>query len=352
MIGSLCQVGARKIFFALLGATVLLSFTGWQLCSMGGLAVDGASQPNDPAPQPRRQEVAQTPPVKEDPQGAADKVPSIIDEGEPSKLESLRKKDPPKGKEHDRPSELLRFMVNQLHSDAVDHFINTRGMGFARMGPTVRLVQREWKTPWFSQDELAKETPVSRTKDFDLIHRGSIKLFADSNTVPPKKRVTWNTNEKAKKEKLWEIKSLDLVGVVMHDTPVVYMSEKIPAMKDLSTKPTRPLDYFELAGLEQLLKGEAIYVRSKDDTLRVLGPIQAGKACLKCHHESKEGDLLGAFSYTIRAGQYRMVDFKGRPWMPDGGIPRIPGKGPESGSAPPAPNAMPNPMTPTDSPKK
>jgi hypothetical protein len=142
------------------------------------------------------------------------------------------------------------------------------------------------------------------------------------------------------------------VGVVMHDTPVVYMSEKIPAMKDLSTKPTRPLDYFELAGLEQLLKGEAIYVRSKDDTLRVLGPIHAGKACLKCHHESNEGDLLGAFSYTIRAGQYRMVDFKGRPWMPDGGIPRIPGKGPESGSAPPAPNAIPNPMTPTDSPKK
>jgi hypothetical protein len=352
MIGSLRQLGAWKMLLALLGATVLLSFGGWQLWSVSGLAFAGASQPNDPAPQPPRQEAAQMPPVKENPQGAAAKRPSVIDEGEPSKLESLRKKDPPTGKEHDRPSELLRFIVNQLHADAVDHFINTRGMGFARMGPTVRLVQREWKTPWFSQDELAEETPVSRTKDFDLIHRGSIKLFADSNTVPPKKRVTWNTDEKAKKEKLWEIKSLDLVGVVMHDTPVVYMSEKIPEMKALSTKPTRPLDYFELAGLEHLVQGEAIYVRSKGETLRVLGPIHAGKACLKCHYESKEGDLLGAFSYTIRAGQYQMVDFKGRPWMPEGGIPRIPGNGPDSSSVQPVPKAISNPTIPTVTPKK
>jgi hypothetical protein len=352
MTGSLRQVDAWKMFFVLLGAAALLSFGGWQLCSVNGLSLLGASEPNDPAPQPPRQEVAQTPPVKEDPQGAVEKETSVIDEGEPMKLESLRKKDPPKGKEHHRTRELLRFMVNQLHADAVDHFINTRGMGFARMGPTVRLVQREWKTPWFSQDELAKETPVSPTKDFDLIHRGSIKLFTDSNTVPPKERVTWNADEKAKKEKLWEIKSLDLVGVAMHDMPVVYLSEKIPEMKNLSTKPTRPLDYFELAGLEHLLKGNAIYVRSKDDTLRVLGPIHAGKACLKCHHESKEGDLLGAFSYTIRAGQYQMVDFKGRPWMPERGVPRIPGKGPDSGSAQPAPNAIANPMTPTVTSKK
>jgi hypothetical protein len=257
----------------------------------------------------------------------AEIAPLVLTSAESPNLENLRKKEPPTGKEHDRPNDLLRYMARQLHNDAVDHFINTRGMGFARLGPTVRLVQREWNTTSWSRDELEKESPLSKARDFDLIHRGSLKLFADSNTVPPKKRATWNTDEKAVKEKLWELKSLDLIGVAMSDTPVVYMSEKIPEMKDLATKPTRPMDAFERKGLEHLLKGEGIYVRGKGDTLRVLGPIRAATACLRCHHDSKEGDLLGAFSYTMRVGQYQLVDLKGQPWLPPGGF-AIPDNGP------------------------
>jgi hypothetical protein len=352
MIGSLRQLGVGKIFFVLFVTTGLLSLAGWQLWGLGGFAFAGASLADDPAPQSTRQQVAQTPQVEQYPQAGAENGTPAIAEEVPDKLESLRKKETPAGKEHDRPSELLRYMISQLHNDAVDHFINTRGMGFARMGPTVRLVQREWKTTSWSQDELAKETPLAQTKDFDLIHRGSVKLFADSNTVPPKKRVTWNADEKAKKEKLWELKSLDLVGVALHDTPVVYMSEKIPEMKNLATKPTRSLDAFELKGLEQLSRGAAIYVRGKGETLRVLGPIHAAKACLKCHHDSKEGDLLGALSYTMRAGQYQLVDLKGRPFVPGGGF-VVPGKdNPNGGAVQPAPNPIPNPLPPAVIPKK
>jgi len=62
--------------------------------------------------------------------------------------------------------------------------------------------------------------------------------------------------------------------------------------------------------------------------------------------------VLGAFSYTIRAGQYQMVDFKGRPWMPKRGVPRIPSKGPDSGSVQPAPKAISNPMIAPVTPEK
>ena len=34
--------------------------------------------------------------------------------------------------------------------------------------------------------------------------------------------------------------------------------------------------------------------------LRAVGALRATKACLKCHHDSKEGDLFGAFSYTLK----------------------------------------------------
>src|SRR5437899_273116 len=92
----------------------------------------------------------------------------------------------------------------------------------------------------------------------------------------------------------------------MHDTPVVFVSDKLLKMEDLKNQPTREMDLFESEGLEELATGKDLYVRSKDGTVRVLGPIHAGKACLKCHAGAKAGDLLGAFSYTLRLGEYRM----------------------------------------------
>jgi hypothetical protein len=83
-------------------------------------------------------------------------------------------------------------------------------------------------------------------------------------------------------------------------------------MKNLGNTPTRPLDYFELVGLEHLMKGGEVFVRSKENVVRVLGSIRAAKQCLKCHGDAKEKDLLGAFSYTVRAGEYRLS--KGPAW--------------------------------------
>jgi hypothetical protein len=75
------------------------------------------------------------------------------------------------------------------------------------------------------------------------------------------------------------------------------------------------MDVFEMEGLEELMAGKDLYIRAKEGTIRVLGPVRAGKACLKCHTDAKDGDMLGAFSYTLRPGQYQMF---GRGLQPNG----------------------------------
>lgn len=311
------RISTTKALLLLFAPSILfVSIVGW-LWSAGELPfVIAAADPVTPQVRADEQQ-AQAGKDRSGPDVTVS-APELADGDE--KAVAKVKKERPDGKDHEHPSAMLQHMAGQLHADAVTHFIMTPGMGYRRMGPIVRLTKRPWTTPWWSQDEVDKDMPVKETKDFAWIHLGGMKLFSDSNTVPPGKRVTHNDNPKAKKEKLWEIKALDLVGLVMHEVPVAYLSEKIPEMKDLSTKPTRPLDYFELAGLDHLMKGDKMFVRAKEGTVRVLGPIQAAKSCLKCHHDSKEGDLLGAFSYTLREAEYQLMNLDGQPFVPRKGV--------------------------------
>ena len=62
---------------------------------------------------------------------------------------------------------------------------------------------------------------------------------------------------------------------------------------------TRPLDIFETAGVAELRQGKDLFVRPRGNVIRMLGALRAGAQCVKCHNDSKQGDLLGAFSYTF-----------------------------------------------------
>ena len=72
-----------------------------------------------------------------------------------------------------------------------------------------------------------------------------------------------------------------------------------PSMEQIRQDKVRSLDFFEEAALPSLLAGEDLYIVSKGDTLRMLGALRATKTCQKCH-DAEIGDLLGAFSYTLR----------------------------------------------------
>ena len=92
-----------------------------------------------------------------------------------------------------------------------------------------------------------------------------------------------------------EVARLELVSLLMHKEPAVYLSDRLPQMDALKGVPTRSLDSFESDGLAALRKGEDLYVRED----RMLGSIRSTKQCLACHGGDR-GQLLGAFTYTIR----------------------------------------------------
>jgi hypothetical protein len=99
--------------------------------------------------------------------------------------------------------------------------------------------------------------------------------------------------------KHWRVHHVQLIGILSHDEPVVYLTDKLPSMEQVRQGKTRALDYFEEAGLPSMRQGDDLFIAQKGDTLRMLGALRATKTCLQCH-DAQIGDLLGAFSYTLR----------------------------------------------------
>jgi hypothetical protein len=97
----------------------------------------------------------------------------------------------------------------------------------------------------------------------------------------------------------WELQTLYLLGLVVHEEPVVYVSGNLPRMDELLDAEARPPDAFEEAGLATLRRGEDLITQPKGDSLRMLGAIRSVKQCINCHG-GERGDLLGAFSYTLK----------------------------------------------------
>lgn len=100
----------------------------------------------------------------------------------------------------------------------------------------------------------------------------------------------------------WAVQTVDLMGLLLHDEPVAYVSARLPRMEELREAPTRSLDGFEAAGLEELRRGEDLVVGGTPTGMRMLGAIRSAKQCVQCHG-SERGDLLGAFSYTLQRSE-------------------------------------------------
>jgi hypothetical protein len=97
----------------------------------------------------------------------------------------------------------------------------------------------------------------------------------------------------------WQIIGVELVSLLKHAQPEVYLSKNLPRMDELIDAPTRPLDSFETQSLEKLRAGGEIVVERQRDELRMLGSLRAARQCTECHSVSR-GDLLGAFTYRLR----------------------------------------------------
>lgn len=96
----------------------------------------------------------------------------------------------------------------------------------------------------------------------------------------------------------WQISRLELVGLLRHDEPRVYVSSTLPQMDELEKIPHRPLNPFEKASLPKLQFSDDLVFNSSGNRIVMLGAVRAGNDCLQCH-EGERGKLLGAFSYEL-----------------------------------------------------
>ncbi len=99
----------------------------------------------------------------------------------------------------------------------------------------------------------------------------------------------------------WAVRKVELVGLLMNETPVVYLNpdDALPTMAGIKEAKTRELTEFEAQGMKEIARGkEAVFTSSTTNQIRMIGAIRMGQACLKCH-DGKPGDLLGAFTYDL-----------------------------------------------------
>lgn len=96
----------------------------------------------------------------------------------------------------------------------------------------------------------------------------------------------------------WLVTQLQLVSLLKHDMPKVYVSKNLPKMEELNKAKLRELNQFESANLERLYDGEHVEMDVRETRIRMLGAIRASKQCLQCH-QVERGTLLGAFSYEL-----------------------------------------------------
>jgi hypothetical protein len=216
--------------------------------------------------------------------------------------------------------------LRHLHENSVDEFVNRPGFGFSRMDndqviseihifrnrvqdrPPVR--QPDYLNPFITPyDNLKSTLQDSDSWKILRLHNNVILDFVNPNGLGyAKDREHIAGFQKHGISKVpevfsrWSVAHLDLVGLVVHEKPVVYLSANLPQMGELHGAATRPLDQFEIDALDTLRHGEDLYFRRAEDKGRMIGAIRAAKQCLVCHGGSR-GDLLGAFTYLLRLEQ-------------------------------------------------
>lgn len=108
---------------------------------------------------------------------------------------------------------------------------------------------------------------------------------------------SYDSTKSAAPDRHWVLKSLQLVSLLKHDRPQVYVSKQLPNMQSPGTN-VRNLNPFERRSLQELYAGEDLCIEGRENQVRMLGSLRAIRQCLDCHTVDR-GELLGAFSYEL-----------------------------------------------------
>jgi hypothetical protein len=212
--------------------------------------------------------------------------------------------------------------LRAIHEDRVRLFLRAAGFGAARMlaaDPNPEhfepiLVPVIPQSEVYNPDlvSLGDAAPADAREAFGQLHMNSLLDFVNADgfgyvkdrTAVAGFRPHGFSRTPAPVERR-SVTRVDLIGLVKHDTPKVYLSESLPRMEYLSAARTREPDPFEAEGLKALRGGEDLFARGSDRDVRMIGAIRSVSQCVECHG-GKRGDLLGAFTYRI----WKMGDAK------------------------------------------
>lgn len=220
-----------------------------------------------------------------------------------------------------------RRMLYKLHEKQVELFIDSPGFGYLRRirpdeqsiklpAPT-KIPLSSPNTEWISTEAWAPKegnvdlVPIEKATRQELLnmHEMSFMQFANedrSGYVRDLKHVVgfqehhfrWMPGIDSRKEELWGVDSVELISLLKFPEPRVYVSKYLPNMKELRNGQTRPAMPFELEGVKELRRGKALYLRSDQQRIHLIGAVRALDRCVRCHQVEKD-DLLGAFSYRL-----------------------------------------------------
>lgn len=219
----------------------------------------------------------------------------------------------------EKSNAMRQYGLRSLHESTVDQFISSPGFGVARGREIFRPSENNLKPRWQAQKILPqphrrelsageaedpRAEPLASEPALENLHRDNVVEFVNPEGFGyvREKQVAGFVSHQFRSPPAaaenWSIATVDLVGLLLSESPRVYESKNLPRMDELKNAPTRPLDRFERDSLEKLKSGEDLIVASTASGVRMLGAIRSAKQCLQCH-QGNRGDLLGAFTYRL-----------------------------------------------------
>jgi len=211
-----------------------------------------------------------------------------------------------------------RYELEAIHENWTQLFVNSPGFGVTRGNrlPALRLARRQDREPVPPQPG-PRADPVWSPGEWERLPAGEepplTKMFEESvadfvnprgfGFVKDRRHVAGFESHRFSQlpaaARRWTVQTLDLVSLLLHEEPAVYVSDHLPRMDQARGMPTRPLDNFEASGLAAVRAGDDPFISRSGGVVRMLGGVRSVRQCVACHG-GERGDLLGAFSYTIR----------------------------------------------------
>lgn len=228
--------------------------------------------------------------------------------------------------------------LRMLHTDEVEKFVTREGFGRTRAPePSLHYFQLPKSVPLplatlpaLTPEQVGVETALPKTavagaaghmpsvEQVTALHRGSQLDFLNPDyfghiknreqvtgfqphqfRYPPRLEPPVDKKQPADAKEGWQLRRLELVSLLKHEQPAVYVSEHLPRMDQLAKAKVRPLTAFEEQGLKALREGEELKTEATTNVIRMLGAVRAAKQCLDCHAVER-GQLLGAFTYEMQ----------------------------------------------------